>query len=66
MKDPAGLSVFGLVVMYSGFFGFIGCALLFIFKGFQEDGKPLIRSAVLYFFLTLFFFSVWIAGLMLL
>ena len=66
MKDAAGLSVLGLVVLYHGFFGFISSALVMIFKGFTKEGEPVFPPLLYAFLSSLFFFSVFIAGFILL
>lgn len=65
MKDPAGLNVVGLILLYIGLFGFIASALAMIFKGFTREGKAVKRPLLLTFFATLGFFSCFIAGLIL-
>lgn len=64
--DPAGLSIKGLIIMYIGFFGYLGSAVLFIFKGFQKDGTTNLRPAVLWFVSIFVFFILWIVGLIML
>lgn len=61
--DPAGLSIKGLIIMYTGFFGYIGFTLLFIFKGFDAEGKPILKNALTFLGLIFVFFFLWIIGL---
>lgn len=65
MKDPAGLNVVGLILLYTGLFGFIASALTMIFRGFTKEGKPVAKPLLLAFFATLGFFCCFIAGLIL-
>lgn len=64
--DPAGLSIKALIVMYIGFFGYLGSAILFIFQGFNKEGKVHLRKAVFWFISIFVFFILWITGLVLL
>jgi hypothetical protein len=64
--DPAGLSIKGLIIMYLGFFGYLGSAILFIFQGFDREGKVCLRKAVFWFISIFVFFILWILGLILL
>ena len=62
--DPAGLRISGLILMYTGFFGFLGSAILFIFKGFDKEGKTNLKRAITWLGVTFAFFILWIVGLM--
>jgi hypothetical protein len=64
--DSAGLSIKGLIIMYTGFFGYIGSVLLFIFKGFDDEGNPKLKQAIFWFVSIFIFFILWITGLVLL
>lgn len=64
--DAAGLSIKGLIVMYIGFFGYLGSAVLFIFRGFTKDGTVKLKSAVFWFISIFVFFILWIIGLIML
>lgn len=63
MTDAAGLKVIGLVIMYIGFFGFLTCPILLIFKGFDEEGNVVLNKALLWLSMTLIFFVTFIVGL---
>jgi hypothetical protein len=55
-----------LLIMYIGFFGWLGSAGLFIYRGFRSDGRVRLRKAA--FWMGLLFVSIifFITGLVLL
>ncbi|MBN1297406.1 hypothetical protein JXA80_11545 [bacterium] len=57
------VSTLGSLMVEIGFFGWIGCTLALIFKGFTEDNELVPRRALLWGILIVVFYGMWIAGL---
>jgi hypothetical protein len=57
------LNHIALVILYIGFFGWLGCAGMFIFRGFRKDGRVRLRHASFWIILLFASIIVFIAGL---
>ena len=50
------LNSVALVILYLGFFGWLGCAGLFIYRGFRSNGRVRLRKAA--FWMAMIFVSI--------
>lgn len=50
------LNHIALAIMYLGFFGWLGCSGMFIYRGFRRDGRVRFKNAA--FWMAMIFVSI--------
>lgn len=51
------------LILELGFFGWITCTILFIFKAFDEAGNFYSRKALFWGLMIISFYAIWVVGL---
>jgi hypothetical protein len=57
------LNHIALAIMYIGFFGWLGCAGMFIYRGFRSDGRVRFRKAAFWMVMIFVGICLFLAGL---
>lgn len=57
------LNHIALFIMYIGFFGWLGSAGMFIYRGFRADGRVRLRNAKTWMIALFVFIGIFITGL---
>lgn len=58
-----GLNHVALITMYLGLIGFLACAFLFVYRGFDRKGRYRFRQGLGYMLASCVFVVVYVAGL---